>query len=67
MVLCTEKQRQAIRALLPRAGKTESWLLAKLQVKSLDELLSARAELAIFDAGDAEASCIDDFMIAYDG
>jgi hypothetical protein len=46
-VLCTERQRQAIRALLPRAGRTESWLLAKLQLKSLDDLLSARAELVI--------------------
>jgi hypothetical protein len=45
--LCTERQRQAIRALLPRAGKTESWLLAKLQTKRLDDLLSARAELVI--------------------
>ena len=47
MRLCTERQRQAIRALLPRAGKTERWLLAKLQTKRLDDLLAARAELVI--------------------
>jgi hypothetical protein len=34
--LCTERQRQAIRAVLPTAGSTESWLLAKLQLKRLD-------------------------------
>ena len=45
--LCTERQRQAIRALLKRAGRTESWLLAKLQTKRLDDLLSARAALVI--------------------
>jgi hypothetical protein len=45
--LCTARQRQAIRALLPRAGKTERWLLAKLQAKRLDDLLAARAELVI--------------------
>ena len=46
-VLCTERQRQAIRALLRRAGKMEGWLLAKLQAKRLDDLVSARAELVI--------------------
>jgi hypothetical protein len=50
--LCTERQRQAIRALLPRAGRTEGWLLAKLQVKRLDDLLSARAELVIRRLGE---------------
>ena len=50
--LCTERQRQAIRALLPRAGKTESWLRAKLQIKRLDDLLSARAELVIRRLGE---------------
>jgi hypothetical protein len=50
--LCTERQRQAIRALLPRAGRTESWLLAKLQLKRLDELLYARAEMVIRRLGD---------------
>jgi hypothetical protein len=45
--LCTERQRQAIRALLPRAGRTERWLLAKLRTKRLDDLLAARAELVI--------------------
>ena len=38
--------------LLPRAGKTESWLLAKLQVKRLDDLLYARAELVIRRLGE---------------
>jgi hypothetical protein len=33
--------------LLPQAGRTESWLLAKLRLKRLDDLLSARAELLI--------------------
>ena len=50
--LCTERQRQAIRALLPRAGKTERWLLAKLQTKRLDDLLAARAELVIRRLGE---------------
>ena len=50
--LCTERQRQAIRALLPRAGKTERWLLAKLQAKRLDDLLSAWAELVIRRLGE---------------
>ena len=50
--LCTERQRQAIRALLPRAGRTESWLLAKLHIKCLDDLLYARAELVIRRLGE---------------
>ena len=50
--LCTERQRQAIRALLPRAGRTESWLLAKLHIKRLDDLLYARAELVIRRLGE---------------
>jgi hypothetical protein len=50
--LCTERQRQAIRALLPRAGKTERWLLAQLQAKPLDDLLAARAELVIRRLGE---------------
>jgi hypothetical protein len=45
--VATERQRQAIRALLPRAGKTESWLLAKLQLKRLGDLLYAWAEQVI--------------------
>jgi hypothetical protein len=50
--LCTERQRQAIRALLPRAGQTERWLLAKLQTKRLDDLPSARAKLVIRRLGE---------------
>jgi hypothetical protein len=38
--------------LLPRAGRTESWLLAKLQIKRLDDLLCARAELVIRRLGE---------------
>ena len=48
----SERQGQAIRALLPRAGRTESWLLAKLQIKCLDDLLYARAELVIRRLGE---------------
>jgi hypothetical protein len=50
--LCTERQRQAIRVLLGRAGQTENWLLAKLQTKRLDDLLAARAELVIRRLGE---------------
>jgi hypothetical protein len=38
--------------LLPRAGKTEHWLLAKLRTKRLDDLLAARAELVIRRLGE---------------
>jgi hypothetical protein len=33
-------------------GKTESWLLAKLQIKRLDDLLYGRAELVIRRLGE---------------
>jgi hypothetical protein len=46
------RQRQAIPALLPRADKTENWLLAKLRTKRLNDLLSARAELVIRRLGE---------------
>jgi hypothetical protein len=36
--LCTERQRQTIRALLGRVGQTEHWLLAKLDLQRLDEV-----------------------------
>jgi hypothetical protein len=45
--LCTERQRQAMRALLARAGQTEEWLLGKLHLERLDEVPYARAELVI--------------------
>jgi hypothetical protein len=45
--LCTERQRQAIRALLGRAGQTEEWLLAKLRLERLDDVPYARAEQVI--------------------
>jgi hypothetical protein len=45
--LCTEQQRQTIRALLGRAGQTEEWLLAKLRLERLDDVPYARAEQVI--------------------
>jgi hypothetical protein len=45
--LCTERQRQAIRALLGRAGQTEEWLLAKLHLEHLNDVPYARAEQVI--------------------
>jgi hypothetical protein len=45
-------QASRARALLPRAGKSERWLLAKLQTKRLDDLLVARAELVIRRLGE---------------
>jgi hypothetical protein len=42
--LCTERQRQTIRALLGRVGQTEGWLLAKLHLVRLDDLPYERAE-----------------------
>jgi hypothetical protein len=45
--LCTERQRQAMRALLGRAGQTEEWLLDKLHLERLDEVPYARAEQVI--------------------
>jgi hypothetical protein len=45
--LCTERQRQAIRVLLGRAGQTEDWLLAKLHLERLDDVPYVRAEQVI--------------------
>jgi hypothetical protein len=50
--LCTERQRQAIRVLLGRAGQTEDWLLAKLHLERLDNLPYARAEQVIRRLGE---------------
>jgi hypothetical protein len=50
--LCTERQRQAIRALLGRAGQTEDWLLARLQIQRLDDVPYARAEQVIRRLGE---------------
>jgi superfamily II DNA or RNA helicase len=50
--LCTERQRQAIRALLGRAGQTEDWLLAKLHLERLDDVPYARAEQVIRRLGE---------------
>ena len=50
--LCTERQRQTIRALLGRAGQTEDWLLAKLLTKRLDDVPYARAEQVIRRLGE---------------
>jgi hypothetical protein len=50
--LCTERQRKAIRALLGRAGQTEDWLLARLQIQRLDDVPYARAEQVIRRLGE---------------
>jgi hypothetical protein len=50
--LCTERQRQAIRALLGRAGQTEDWLLARLHLERLDDVPYARAEQVIRRLGE---------------
>jgi hypothetical protein len=50
--LCTERQRQAIRSLLRRAGQTEDWLLAKLHLEHLDDVPYARAEQVIGRLGE---------------
>ena len=50
--LCTERQRQTIRALLGRAGQTEDWLLAKLDLQRLDDVPYARAEQVIRRLGE---------------
>jgi hypothetical protein len=50
--LCTERQRQTIRALLARAGQTEDWLLAKLHLQRLDDMPYARAEQVIRRLGE---------------
>jgi hypothetical protein len=50
--LCTERQRQTIRALLARAGQTEDWLLAKLHLQRLDDVPYARAEQVIRRLGE---------------
>jgi hypothetical protein len=50
--LCTRHQRQAIRSLLLRAGRTEQWLLNKLQLRRLDELSAGRAEQVIHRLGE---------------
>jgi hypothetical protein len=50
--LCTREQRQAIRSLLLKAGRTEQWLLGKLQLRRLDELPAARAEQVIQRLGE---------------
>jgi hypothetical protein len=50
--LCTPQQRQTIRSLLLRAGRTEQWLLGKLQLRRLDELPSSRAEQVIHRLGE---------------
>jgi hypothetical protein len=50
--LCTERQRQAIRALLGRAGQTEDWLLSRLRLERLDDVPYARAEQVIRRLGE---------------
>ena len=50
--LCTREQRQTIRSLLLRVGRTEQWLLSKLQLRRLDELASGRAEQVIHRLGE---------------
>jgi hypothetical protein len=50
--LCTERQRQTIRALLGRAGQTEDWLLAKLQVQGLEAVHYERAQQVIHRLGE---------------
>jgi hypothetical protein len=50
--LCTERQRQAIRSLLARAGQTEDWLLAKLDLEQLDDVPYTRAEQVIRRLGE---------------
>jgi hypothetical protein len=50
--LCTREQRQTIRSLLIRAGRTEQWLLGKLQLRRLDELPTDRAEQVMHRLGE---------------
>src|SRR5918911_3823781 len=50
--LCSRHQRQTIRSLLLRAGRTEQWLLNKLQLRRLDELSAGRAEQVIHRLGE---------------
>jgi hypothetical protein len=50
--LCSRHQRQAIRSLLLKAGRTEQWLLSKLQLRRLDELPAGRAEQVIHRLGE---------------
>jgi hypothetical protein len=50
--LCTERQRQVIRMLLGRAGQTEDWLLAKLQVRGLEAVPYERAQQVIRRLGE---------------
>jgi hypothetical protein len=50
--LCSRHQRQAIRSLLLKAGRTEQWLLGKLTLRRLDELPADRAEQVIHRLGE---------------
>jgi hypothetical protein len=50
--LCPERQRQAIRALLGRAGQTEDWLLTRLQIQRLADVPYARAAQVIRRLGE---------------
>jgi hypothetical protein len=48
----TQRQRQVIRMLLARAGQTEDWLLAKLDLQRLEDMPYARAEQVIRRLGE---------------